>query len=70
MRGCLVVTILKLITVLGVVVTINKVVLPRINKATYVKFWSRRIDLIIFDGADEYKWVIIKILPCDYNYLH
>ena len=70
MRGCLVETILKLITVLGVVVTINKVVLPRINKAKYVKFWSRRIDLIIFDGADEYKWVIIKILPCDYNYLH
>lgn len=70
MRGCLVVTILKLITVLGVVVTINKVVLPRINKATYVEVWSRRIDLIIFDGAGEYKWVIIKILPCDYNYLH
>ena len=35
MRSCLAVTTLKLITVLGVAVTINKVVIPRINKATY-----------------------------------
>jgi hypothetical protein len=39
MRNCLAETTLKLLTVLGVIVTINKVVFPRINKAkyTYVK---------------------------------
>ena len=35
MRSCLAETTLKLLTVLGVVVTINKVVFPGINKATY-----------------------------------
>ena len=37
MRSCLAVTTLKLLTVLGVVVTINKVVLPRINKAIHIR---------------------------------
>jgi len=35
MRSCLALTTLKLLTVLRVVVTINKVVFPRLNKATY-----------------------------------
>jgi len=57
MRSCLAETTLKLLTVLGVVVTINKVFFPRINKATYtyVEGSSRRFDVIIFDGASEYK---------------
>jgi hypothetical protein len=57
MRSCLAETTLKLLTVLGVVVTLNKVVFPRINKAThtYGGDLSRRFDVIIFDGASEYK---------------
>jgi hypothetical protein len=57
MRSCLAETTLKLLAVLGVVVTINKVVFPRINKATYtyVEDRPRRFDVIIFDGTSQYK---------------
>ena len=44
--------------------TINKVVFPRINKDSYpdVEGWSSRFDVIIFDGASEYKGFIITSL--------
>jgi hypothetical protein len=48
MRSFLAETTLKLLTVLGVVVTINKVVFPRINKATYIT-GAIEIKLIIPD---------------------
>jgi hypothetical protein len=57
MRSCLAEATFKLLTVLGVVVTINKIVFPRINKAiyTYVEGLSRRFDVIIIDGASANK---------------